>query len=71
MAATYTAEFQQYSGQTDWNDDTLKDQYYKGLKDAVKDEIACSDRLDTLYEMIALAIKIDNYYYERQLERKG
>ena len=62
---TYTTEFQQYSGQTDWNDDTLKDQYYKGLKDAMKDEIARSNKLDILYEMIALAIKIDNHYYER------
>ena len=37
----------------------------------MKDEIARSDRLDTLYEMIALTIKIDNYYYKRQLEYKG
>ena len=29
------------------------------------------DRLETLYEMIALIIKIDNYYYKRQLEYKG
>ena len=71
VAATYIAEFQQYLGQTDWNDNTLKDQYYKGLKDSIKDEIARSDRLESLYEMIALAIKIDNRYYERQLEHKG
>ena len=64
VVATYIVEFQQYSGQTDWNDNTLKDQYYKGLKDAIKDEIARSDRPDTLYEMIALAIKIDNRYYK-------
>ena len=31
----------------------------------MKDEIVRSDRLDTLYEIIALAIKINNYYYER------
>ena len=30
-----------------------------------------SDRLETLYEMIALTIKIDNYYYEHQFEHKG
>ena len=65
VAATYIMEFQQYSGQTDWNDDTLKDQYYRGLKDTIKDEIVRSDRLDILYEMIALTIKIDNHYYER------
>ena len=37
----------------------------------MKDEIARSDRLETLHEMIALVIKIDNCYYERQFERKG
>ena len=37
----------------------------------MKDEITCSNKLDTLYEMITLTIKIDNRYYERQLERKG
>ena len=70
-AASYTAEFQQYSGKTDWNDDALKAQYYRGLKDGVKDEIARSDRPEDLQAMISLAVKIDNRIYERGLERKG
>ena len=37
----------------------------------MKDEITRSDRLDMLYKMIALTIKIDNRYYEWQLEHKG
>ena len=37
----------------------------------MKDEITRSNRLDTLHEMITLAIKIDNRYYEWQLEHKG
>lgn len=70
-AATYTAEFQQYCGKTDWEDAALKAQYYRGLKDFVKDEIARSDRPDSLDDMIELAIKIDNRNYERNLEKKG
>jgi hypothetical protein len=70
-AASYTAEFQQYSGKTDWNDDALKAQYYKGLKDMVKDEIARSDRPNDLQKMIEMAIKIDNRNFERNMERKG
>ena len=70
-AATYTSEFQRYSGRTDWNDDALKAQYYRGLKDSVKDEIARSERPDSLHDMIELAIKIDNRAYERQLEKRG
>ena len=31
----------------------------------MKDEIARSDKLDILHEMITIVIKIDNYYYER------
>ena len=37
----------------------------------MKDEIVYSNRLDILHEMIVLTIKIDNYYYDQQLERKG
>jgi hypothetical protein len=70
-AATYTAEFQQYMNKTDWNDDALKAQYYRGLKDAVKDEIARSDRPESLPDMIEMAIKIDNRHFERNLERRG
>lgn len=70
-AASYTAEFQQYSGKTDWNDDALKAQYYKGLKDMVKDEIARSDRPGDLQAMINMAVKIDNRIFERNMEKRG
>ena len=39
-AAVYAAEFQQYSPQTEWDDVALTAQFYKGLKDSVKDDIA-------------------------------
>ncbi|KFY05968.1 hypothetical protein V491_08927 [Pseudogymnoascus sp. VKM F-3775] len=70
-AVSYTAVFQQYANQTNWNDESLCFQYYEGLKDYVKDEISRSDRPDDLKEMIELAQKIDNRHYERQMEKKG
>lgn len=70
-AVTYTAEFQQHATLTQWGDEAICDQYYMGLKDHVKDEIARADKPDDLKEMIELAQKIDNRYYERQLEKKG
>jgi hypothetical protein len=70
-AVSYTAVFQQYAHQTNWNDDALCHQYYTGLKDYVKDEMSRSDKPDDLKEMIELAQKIDNRHYERQLEKKG
>lgn len=70
-AANYTAEFQQHAVRTDWNDEALRAQYYIGLKDQVKDEIARSDRPGNLPDLIEMAVKIDNRIYERKLERGG
>ena len=47
------------------------DQFYKSLKDYIKYKLAYVDKLDTLEELIELAIRIDSRLYERQLERKG
>ena len=67
----YSAEFQQLSFKTSWGDDALKAQFYKGLKDSVKDEMARAERPSTLQGMITMAIRIDNRLYERSLERRG
>ena len=47
------------------------DQFYKGLKNYIKNKLACVDKLDTLEELIKLAIYINRRLYKRQLERKG
>ncbi|KFY47014.1 hypothetical protein V494_00226 [Pseudogymnoascus sp. VKM F-4513 (FW-928)] len=70
-AVFYTAQFQQYANRTDWNDEALKNQYYRGLKDFIKDEMARSDRPNNLREMIEMSQKIDNQHYERKLEKGG
>jgi hypothetical protein len=70
-ASTYTAEFQRWATKTGWNDDALRAQYYRGLKDSVKDELIKEDKSDTLKEMIDDAVKIDNRLYERALEKRG
>lgn len=70
-AAHYTATFQQHAIRVNWNDDSLRAQYYKGLKDVIKDEMARSDRPENLGLMMEMAIRIDNRMYERTLERKG
>ena len=41
------------------------------MKDYIKDKLACVDKLDTLEELIELAIYINRRLYKRQLERKG
>ena len=46
-------------------------QFYKGLKDRVKDDVARVNQPSQLQLMITLAIRIDNWQYERELEKKG
>jgi hypothetical protein len=46
-------------------------QYYKGLKDIIKDEMARSDRPENLEDTIKIAVRIDNRIYERALEKEG
>ena len=46
-------------------------QFYKRLKDRVKDNVARVNRQSQLQSMITLAIQIDDRQYERELERKS
>jgi hypothetical protein len=69
--AKYKAEFQTLVVKTSWNDEAVTAQFYRGLKDQIKDEIARGDRPTTPREMYDLAMKIDERIYERQMEKKG
>ena len=70
-AANYASKFQQLAVQTQWGAVPLVAQFYKGLKDRVKDNVARVNRPSQLQSMITLAIRIDDRQYERELERKG
>ena len=67
----YKAEFQTLVVKTSWNDEAITAQFYRGLKDQIKDEIARGDRPTTPKDMYDLAMKIDERIYERQIEKKG
>ena len=43
-ATVYIAEFQQYSFRIGQNNNLLKAQFYKGLKDSVKDNMSYIDK---------------------------
>jgi hypothetical protein len=71
-AAQYRAEFQILATKLDWNDDALASEFYRGLKDRVREEITLrNDRLSTFKDLSELAIKIDNRIFELQLEKQG
>ncbi|TLD05658.1 Cytochrome P450 monooxygenase-like protein [Venturia nashicola] len=68
----YKAEFLTLVVKTNWDDNAIASHFYRGLKDAIKDEIARRDtRPATAQEMYEVALKIDERFYERQMEKKG
>jgi hypothetical protein len=67
----YTGEFQLLAGRIDWDDKALTAQYYRGLKEEVKDDIVRGGRPGELLPMIEKAIDIDSRLYERRMERRG
>ena len=67
--SNYAAEFKCLSPLTGWNDAALSYQFYQGLKNNVKDELARCARPENLSKLIESAISIDNRIHERILER--
>jgi hypothetical protein len=70
-AATYAADFQRYASLLSWDKQALKAQYYRGLKEQIKDEFARTGKPETFQEMVTQSIRIDNRLFERSLEKSG
>jgi len=70
-AAKYAAEFQQITALMDWDDDALVLQYYWGLNETIKDEIARMNRPEELQNMINTFINIDSHQWKRWMKRTG
>ena len=68
-ATTYLADFQRYAVLVGWNDKAKMAQFYRGLKDVIKDELARQDKAETLHDLMEQAVKIDTRVYERSLEK--
>ena len=68
-AVTYTANFQRHTAYMNWDDTALTAQYYKGLKNFIKDEISHSERPSTLVKMIEKSVIIDNCVYKRSMKK--
>jgi hypothetical protein len=68
-ATSYLADFQRYSVLVEWNDQAKMAQFYRGLKEMVKDELAKQDDSQSLTELMERAVNIDTRLYERNLEK--
>jgi hypothetical protein len=71
-ASSYFAELQQYIAVLGWVDqDPIIDRAIDGLKPYLKDEIArAGHRPQTLVELVAFVVPLDNRLYEREQERR-
>jgi len=69
LTVKYAAEFQQIATLTDWDDDALVLQYYWGLNETIKDEIARMNWPEELQNMINTFINIDSCQWEWRMKR--
>jgi rRNA maturation endonuclease Nob1 len=68
--AQYTSEYKQYAGRTGYSDSDLRDKFYDGLSNRIKDAMVLTDKpTRTLDECVKVALEIDNRYRERDRER--
>jgi hypothetical protein len=67
-AIRYNVEFTRHARLTGWNEQALARQYYKGLPDRLKDEIARIGKPAGLKPMQNLVTTLDQRYWERQSE---
>jgi hypothetical protein len=69
-ASVYTAEFMQQAAILGWDDYALIPYYDEGLKSHIKDELARRDRPETMDELIDFAVRVDNRFYNRQIQKR-
>jgi hypothetical protein len=67
-AARYTIDFNRHAHRTGWNNVALARQYYKGLPDRLKDEIARIGKPAELRSLQELVATLDQRHWERQSE---
>jgi len=70
-AFKYVAVFQSIATEIEWDDSTFTAQFYKELKNVIKNEITRTNKLITLHVMISKTIVLNNWQYERRLEKKN
>lgn len=64
----YMVDFNCLATQTEWDKVALRQQFYKGLPNQIKDEIACIGKPNNLNELCTTAAAIDACYWERHAE---
>ena len=66
FALKYTAKFRQIAIHLLWDNKPLITQYYKKLKNKIKNKLAKTNRLNKFHKYMAIAVKIDNRLYKQK-----
>ena len=69
-ASKYTVYFKQLTIYISWREDALISQFYKGLKEDVKNEISKMDQSDDFAKYVAIAVCIDNCLFKQRQEQQ-
>jgi hypothetical protein len=69
--AVYIARFEEHRQYLTWNDDALRDQFYLGLRDRMKDSMAPLDRPKDLASLKELALRLDARLDARWQEKQA
>ena len=69
VALMYMTWFQRVLFNLSWENTVLAEQFYRSLKNVVKNDIAREEWSTTLQSMIITVIQINNWMYERKLEK--
>ena len=71
-AASYRTEFDNISQYLEWDDGALKEYFYEGLKETVKDSLALvPSEPDNFKDYQDLCIRLDNRIFERKQDSRG
>ena len=68
-ASAYLADFMRHAVLVKWNDEAKAAQFYRGLKENVKDELSRIGKPATFQDLQDAAIRIDTRLFERQVEK--
>ena len=69
--ANYTADFNNFAALLEWNDPALRSQFYLGLKDNIKNELATQDPATQLNDLIEKARQLDERFHYRAQEKEA
>ncbi|SAL94853.1 hypothetical protein [Absidia glauca] len=70
-ASVYATEFRRLAMLLSWNEAALISQYRLHLKDPIQDELTRRDSIDSLDDLIATSIDIDNRLFTRQRQKQN